>query len=69
MYQWMEVETETSGGTASTIIERDDSGRSHRRTEYSPATTTEKRCFYTLYAHRTSSGWRIDDFRNPEPGC
>lgn len=69
MYQWMEVETETSGGAASIVVERDRSGGSHGRTEYTPSTTTEKRCFYTLYAHRTSSGWRIDDFRNPALGC
>lgn len=69
MYQWMEVETETSGGSASTVVERDRAGRPRARTEYSPVTTTEKRCFYTLYARRTPSGWRIDDFRDPELGC
>ena len=63
-YQWMEVETSTSGGTTTTTYE---GGR--RRTEYSPTTTEEKRCFYTFYAHRTSQGWRIDSYGNPELGC
>ncbi|MCH7861262.1 hypothetical protein ACQKOH_20215 [Sphingomonas sp. NPDC092331] len=63
-YQWMEVETTTSGGSETTTYER---GR--RRTEYAPTTTAEKRCFYTFYAHRTSAGWRIDSYLNPELGC
>lgn len=63
-YQWMEVETTTSGGAATTTSD----GR-RQRTEYSPTTTQEKRCFYTLYAHRTSQGWRIDSYNEPEIGC
>ena len=63
-YQWMEAETETSGGEATIRI---DNGR--HRTEYSPTTTKEKRCFYTFYAHRTAYGWRIDEFRRTEFGC
>lgn len=65
-YQWMIAETETSGGEATTRVD----GRGGRaRTEYSPSTTREKRCFYTFYAHHTSYGWRIDDFARPEFGC
>lgn len=69
MYQWMEVETTTSGGTATTTEDGGRRDRPRSRTEYSPTTTEEKRCFYTLYAHRTDSGWRIDDFRKPQLGC
>lgn len=63
-YQWMEVETTTSGGSETTTYER---GR--RRTEYTPTTTQQKRCFYTFYANRTSRGWRIDSYLDPELGC
>jgi len=67
-YQWMQSETETSGGEAVSRVEhRGDHPRT--RVEYSPTTTREKRCFYTFYAHRTSYGWRIEDFRRPEFGC
>lgn len=69
MYQWMDIETTTTGGGATTTEERSRHGRPRTRTEYDPATTSEKRCFYTLYAHRTGSGWRIDDFQKPELGC
>lgn len=66
-YQWLETEMTTSGGTETTII--DKRGRARARTEFSPTTTEEKRCFYTMYAHRTPAGWRIDDFAKPEFGC
>ncbi|MES2056212.1 MAG: hypothetical protein V4564_09760 [Pseudomonadota bacterium] len=63
-YQWMEAETTTSGGEAVT-----KEGRRGSRTEFSPTTTSEKRCFYTMYAHRAADGWRIDDYAKPEFGC
>lgn len=69
MYQWMDVETTTSGGGATTREEGGRHGHPRTRTEYDPTTTSEKRCFYTLYAHRTGYGWQIDDFQNPQLGC
>ncbi len=63
-YQWMEVETTTSGGSETTTYER---GR--RRTEYAPTTTAEKRCFYTFYARQSSGRWFITNFRKPKLEC
>lgn len=68
-YQWMQTEMETSGGEATTKVEHGGNGRPRTRTEYSPTTSREKRCFYTFYAHRTPYGWRIEDFARPEFGC
>lgn len=68
-YQWMESETETSGGEATTKIEHGRNDRPRTRTEYSPTTTKERRCFYTFYARRTAYGWQIEDFERPEFGC
>lgn len=66
-YQWLETATTTSGGTETTIV--DKHGRPRTRTEISPTTIEERRCFYTMYAHRTPAGWRIDDFAKPALGC
>lgn len=69
MYQWVEVETTTTGGSATTRLERGRHGQPRTRTEYDPTKTSEKRCFYTLYARRTGDSWRIDDFQKPQLGC
>lgn len=66
-YQWLETSMTTSGGSATTELDRH--GRPRSRTEYSPTTTEERRCFYTMYARRTSAGWRIDSFATPVLGC
>lgn len=66
-YQWLDTSTTTSGGTATTKVDRH--GRPRSQTEFSPVTTEERRCFYTMYAHRTSAGWQIDSFAKPEFGC
>lgn len=66
-YQWLDTSTTTSGGTATTTLDRH--GKPRARTEYSPVTTEEHQCFYTLYAHRTPDGWEIDSFAKPVFGC
>ncbi|WP_448661531.1 hypothetical protein ACG3SL_12790 [Sphingomonas sp. CJ20] len=68
-YQWMQSEFETSGGDATTRVERGGNGHPRSRTEYTPTTTRERKCFYTFYARRAAYGWQIEDFERPEFGC
>lgn len=68
-YQWLDTATTTSGGSETTVVVNKRGRPPRTRTEVSPTTIEEKRCFYTLYAHRTPAGWRIDDFAKPVFGC
>lgn len=73
-YQWMQISQSTSAGSEETRtrwVKRRGDGRPERVTvtQVTPPTSTDRRCFYTLYAHRQGAGWVLDNFERPEFGC
>lgn len=76
-FQWIEIETSTSPGSAVTRTRREPDGAGHgpsrttTRTEYTPPTQTTNRCVYTMYGRRDprTGGWMLESFERPEFGC
>ncbi len=73
-YQWVQISQSTSPGSEESRtrwVKRRGDGPPERVTvtKVTPPTSAERRCFYTLYAHREGGGWVFDDFARPEFGC
>jgi hypothetical protein len=69
-FQWIDINTTTSSGHATERVSR---GRDGPKThvDFTPASTTYNRCFYTMYARydQARRGWIFDGFEPPALGC
>jgi hypothetical protein len=72
-YQWMDGTRSTSLGSGETRTRLVRRGRQPPErvttTRTNPAIVGERRCYYTMYAHRQGGGWVFEDFERPKRGC
>jgi hypothetical protein len=73
-YQWLQISQSTSAGSEESRTRWVDRGNGRRervtKTQITPPTSDVKKCFYTMFAHRSAAGaWIFDRFESPEFGC
>lgn len=69
-FQWIDVNTTTSSGHVTEKTSHRGGGpKTH--VDFTPASTTYNRCFYTMYGRydATRRGWVFESFEPPAMGC